>query len=84
MDVLIIKPFKSVIVIIIFLIAFILNTIAALGIKGIVMESDMKWPKTKLARIIFLIPPVSVMILVIIWITMIILGIIDEEKDYLH
>jgi hypothetical protein len=69
--------------IVVFLIAFILNTIAALGIKEIAMESDMKWPKTKLARIIFLIPPVSVIILVIIWITMIIIGIIDGAKEYL-
>lgn len=72
-------------ILIIFLlaIAFILNMICALGLKSLIQESDINWLKTKLIRILFLVPPISIVVVFVAWIYVAISSIVGEIKDYL-
>ena len=66
-----------------FVLTFILNMIGALGLKSLIENSDMDWLKNKLARVILLIPPVSIVVLLVAWIVVIVTSILGELKDYL-
>jgi len=66
-----------------FVLTFILNMIGALGLKSLIESSDMDWLKNKLARVILLIPPVSIVVLLTAWIVAIVISILGELKDYL-
>jgi len=67
-----------------FIIAFIFNTICALGMKSLFDDSDWYWINTKLARIIFLIPPVSIVGIFVFWIYLVMAVLIREVKEYLN
>jgi len=66
-----------------FILTFILNMIGALGLKSLIEESDMYWLKNKPARVVLLIPPVSIVVLLVGWVVAIVTSIVGEIKDYL-
>ena len=66
-----------------FILTFILNMIGALGLKSLIENSDMDWLKNRLARVILLIPPVSIVVLLVAWVVVIVTSILGELKDYL-
>lgn len=66
-----------------FILAFILNMIGALGLKSLIEDSDMNWLKNRPVRVVLLIPPVSIVVLLVGWVVVMIASIVDEIKDYL-
>ncbi len=66
-----------------FVLTFILNMIGALGLKSLIEDSDLHWLKNKPARVILLIPPVSIVVLLAAWIFFMTASIVGEIKDYL-
>ena len=66
-----------------FILTFILNMIGALGLKSLIEESDMYWLKNKPARVVLLIPPVSIVVLLVGWVVAIVTSIVGEIKGYL-
>ncbi len=69
--------------IILFVIAFTLNILAAVAIKDLTEDTDPYWVKSKLVRVILLVPPISIVILMIGWVLGVIEIMIDGMKDYL-
>jgi len=69
--------------IVIFIIAFMCNILAAGAIKDLTEDTDPYWVKSKLVRVILLIPPISIAILMIGWVLGAIEIMIDRIKDYL-
>jgi hypothetical protein len=67
-----------------FIIAFIFNTICALGMKSLFDDTDWYWINTKTARIIFLIPPVSIVGMFVFWIWIMVAVLIREVNEYLN
>jgi hypothetical protein len=67
-----------------FIFAFIFNTICALGMKSLFDDSDLHWLNTKLARIIFLIPPISIVGIFVFWIWIMVAVLIREVNEYLN
>ena len=70
--------------IILFIIAFILNMLAAVALKSLIEDSDLYWLKNKLVRVILLVPPISIATLIIGSILAGIITMIDGMKDYLN
>ena len=79
--------------IITFTITFILNMICAIGLKSIAKESILRsptgessipWLNTKLIRILLLIPPISIVVLLVAWVVVIVASIVGQLKDYLN
>jgi hypothetical protein len=70
--------------IVLFIIAFILNMLAAVAIKDLTEDTDPYWIKSKLVRVILLVPPISIAILMIGWVLGVIEIMIDGIKDYLN
>jgi hypothetical protein len=69
--------------IILFIIAFICNMLGAVAIKDLTEDTNLHWVKSKLVRVILLVPPISISTLVIGWMSAIIITMIDGMKDYL-
>jgi hypothetical protein len=57
--------------------------LGAVAIKDLIGETDLYRLKSKLIRIILLIPPISIAILIIGWLSVITLSMVDRIKDYL-
>jgi hypothetical protein len=70
--------------IVLFIIAFILNMLAAVAIKDLIEDTDLYWVKSKLVRVILLVPPISIATLMIGWILAVIITMVDGMKDYLN
>jgi hypothetical protein len=70
--------------IVLFIIAFILNMLAAVALKSLIEETDLYWLKNKLVRVILLVPPISIATLIIGSILAGIITMIDGIKDYLN
>jgi hypothetical protein len=70
--------------IVLFIIAFILNMLAAVAIKDLIEDTDLYWVKSKLVRVILLVPPISIATLMVGWVLAIIITMIDGMKDYLN
>jgi hypothetical protein len=58
--------------------------LAAVAIKDLTEDTDPYWIKSKLVRVILLIPPISIAILMIGWVLGVIEIMIDGIKDYLN
>ena len=70
--------------IILFIIAFVLNMLAAVALKDLIEETDLYWAKSKLVRVMLLVPPISIAVLMIGWVLAVIITMIDGMKDYLN
>jgi hypothetical protein len=70
--------------IILFIIAFVLNMLGAVAIKDLIEETDLYWVKSKLTRVILLVPPISIVVLMIGWVVAVIITMVDGMKDYLN
>jgi hypothetical protein len=70
--------------IILFIIAFVLNMLAAVALKDLIEETDLDWLKSKLVRVVLLVPPISIATLTIGWVLAVIITMVDGMKDYLN